>query len=83
MANAIRIKGYWRDNPKSPNVVSELLKNLREKSTSFRFTIKDAKGGDVVLSDEQILAITVEGAPEDLGLPFQITLPLAREVAVK
>ena len=83
MANAIRIKGYWLDNPKSQNVVSELLKNLREKSTSFRFTIKDAKGGDIVLSDEQILAITVEGAPEDLGLPFQITLPLAREVAVK
>jgi type IV pilus assembly protein PilM len=81
--NAVRIKGYWRDNPKSQNVVSELLKNLREKSTSFRFTIKDAKGADIALSDEQILAITVEGAPEDLGMPFQITLPLAREVAIK
>jgi type IV pilus assembly protein PilM len=81
--NAVRIKGYWRDNPKSQNVVSELLKNLREKSTSFRFTIKDAKGADIALSDEQILAITVEGEPEDLGMPFQITLPLAREVAIK
>lgn len=81
--NAVRIKGYWRDNPKSQNVVSELLKNLREKSTSFRFTIKDAKGADIALSDEQILAITVEGAPEDLGMPFQITLPLAREIAIK
>ena len=82
-ANAIRIKGYWRDNPKNQNVVSELLKNLREKSTSFRFTTKDPKGADIALSDEQILSITVEGASEDLGLPFQITLPLAREVAVK
>jgi hypothetical protein len=60
-----------------------LLKNLREKSTGFRFTVKDAKGADIVLSDEQILAITVEGEPEEVGLPFQITLPLAREVAIK
>jgi type IV pilus assembly protein PilM len=84
--NAIRIKGYWRDNPKSQNVVSELLKNLREKSTSFRFATKnpkDPKGADIVLSDEQILAITVQGPSEDLGLPFQITLPLAREIAIK
>lgn len=82
-ANAVRIKGYWRENPKSQNVVSELLKNLREKSQSFRFTTKDAKGANVTLSDEQILAITVEGKPGDLGLPFEITLPLAREVNVK
>ena len=40
-ANAIRIKGFWRENPKSQNVVSELLKTLREKSTSFRFNIPD------------------------------------------
>ncbi len=82
-ANAVRIKGFWRENPKSQNVVSELLKNLREKSQSFRFTTKDAKGANVTLSDEQILAITVEGKPGDLGLPFEITLPLAREVNVK
>jgi hypothetical protein len=81
--NAIRIKGYWRDNPKSQNVVSELLKNLREKSTSFRFATKDPKGADILLSDEQILAITVQGPSEDLGFPFQITLPLAREIAIK
>lgn len=82
-ANAVRIKGFWRENPKSQNLVSELLKNLREKSTGFRFTVKDAKGADVALSDEQIMAITVEGEPGDLGLPFQITLPLAREISIK
>jgi hypothetical protein len=82
-ANAIRIQGFWRENPKSQNLVSELLKNLREKSTGFRFTVKDAKGADVALSDEQIMAITVEGEPGDLGLPFQITLPLAREISIK
>jgi hypothetical protein len=81
-ANAVRIRGLWRENPKSQNVVSELLKNLREKSTNFKFTVKDAKG-NVTLSDEQILSITVEGKPGDLGLPFEITLPLAREVAIK
>ena len=82
-ANAVRIKGFWRENPKSQNVVSELLKNLRDKSSSFRFTVKDAKGADVVLSDEQILDITVTGKAGDLGLEFEITLPLAREVAIK
>jgi type IV pilus assembly protein PilM len=82
-ANAVRIKGFWRENPRSQNIVSELLKNLREKSTGFRFTVKGVKGEDVVLRDEQILDITVTGKPGELGLPFEITLPLAREVAVK
>ncbi|MGA0853872.1 MAG: Amuc_1101 family PilM-like pilus complex protein [Luteolibacter sp.] len=81
--NAVRIKGYWLANPKSQNLVSDLLKNLREKSSSFRFTVKDAKGAETTLSDEQILAITVEGEPGDLGMPFQVTLPLAREIAIK
>lgn len=82
-ANAIRIKGFWRENPKSQNVVSELLKNLREKSTGFRFKMKDAKGAEIVLNDDQILNNTVVGKAGELGLPFEITLPLAREVAIK
>lgn len=82
-ANAVRIKGFWRATPKSQNVVSELLKNLREKSTFFRFKVKDAKGVETDLSDDRILDITVAGEPGELGLPFEITLPLAREVAVK
>jgi type IV pilus assembly protein PilM len=82
-ANAIRIRGFWRENPKSQNVVSERLKNLRDQSTHFRFTLKNAKGVSVVLSDEQILSITSSGKPDDLGLPFEITLPLAREVAIQ
>ena len=81
--NAVRIKGFWRETPKSQNVVSELLKNLRDHSTSFRFKVKDAKGAEVPLRDDQILAITVAGKAGDLGLPFEITLPLAKEVAIK
>ncbi len=82
-ANAVRIKGFWRETPKSQNVVSELLKNLRDKSTGFRFKVKDAKGVEIVLSDDRIMDITVAGKAGDLGLPFEITLPLAREVATK
>ncbi len=81
-ANAVRIKGFWRTST-SQNVVSELLKNLREKSSTFRFQVKDAKGVDVNLSDDRILDITVAGKAGELGLPFEITLPLAREVAIK
>ena len=82
-ANAVRIKGFWRETVKSQNVVSELLKNLRDKSTGFRFKVKDAKGAEIVLNDDQILNITVAGKAGELGLPFEITLPLAREAAVK
>ena len=82
-ANGLRIRGFWRDTPKKQNVVSELLKNLREKSSSFKFVIKDDKGGEVRLTDDRILDITVAGKPGELGLPFEITLPLAQEVAIK
>ncbi len=82
-ANAVHIKGFWRETPKSQNVVSELLKNLRDKSSSFRFTYKDEKGADVVLTDDRLLDITVTGKPGELGLPFEITLPLSREIAIK
>lgn len=83
MANAIRIRGYWRETPKSQNVVSELLKNLKDKSTSFRFKAKDAKGAEVDLGVDQYYAITVTGKPGDFGLPFEIVLPLARNVSIK
>ncbi len=81
-ANAVRIRGFWRTKA-SQNVVSELLKNLRDKSTSFSFKTKDAKGQETVIPDDKILDITVAGAPGELGLPFEITLPLAREIEVK
>jgi len=80
--NAIRIKGFWRTSTSS-NVVSDLLKNLREKSTTFRFKVKDAKGAEVILVDEKIMDITAIGKPGELGAPFEITLPLAREVSIK
>lgn len=89
-ANAIRIKGFWRENPKSQNVVSELLKSLKEKSTSFKFTIPDPKDPRKTLdlvSDQnlgKILVISAVAAkPGELAQPFEITLPLEREVTIK
>jgi type IV pilus assembly protein PilM len=81
--NAVRIKGFWRENPLSQNVVSVLLKKLRENSTSFRFKVKGPNGAEIELRDEDILDITVTGKAGELGQPFVITLPLAREVAIK
>ena len=63
--------------------MSELLKTLREKSSSFKFTVKNASGEDVLLTEDKLLDITVDGQPGELGLPFEITLPLAREVLIK
>ncbi len=82
-ANAVRIRGFWRNKSASPNVVSDLLKNLRDNSTTFSFLIKDAKGNETNLTDSQILNITSVASGDELGLPFDITLPLKREVAVK
>ena len=82
-ANAILIKGFWRENSQSQNVVSERLKRLRENTKTFNFNVKDAKGIDTVLSDEKILKISAVGAEGDLGFPFELTLPLARPVKVK
>jgi len=81
--NAVRIRGFWRETPKGQNIVSELLKNLKDKSASFRFTAKDDKGADVDLNVAQYFAITVSAKPGDLGLPFEIVLPLTQEVLIK
>ena len=89
-ANAIHIQGFWRENPKSQNLVSELLKQLSEKSVSFKFTIPDPKNPSqsINLVDDQnlskIMTITsVSAKSGDLAQPFEITLPLAREVIIK
>ena len=83
-ANAIRIKGIWLvGNPRSHNVVSQLLDNLRKNSTHFRFAVNGPDGKEVPLRDEQILDITVSGEADELGQPFEITLPLARKIVVK
>jgi len=81
-ANAILVKGYWRENPRSQNAVSDLLKRLRENSTSFSFSRKDGKGE---LSDEQILKSISSGANSEgnLAYPFELILPLSRPVTVK
>lgn len=89
-ANAIRIKGFWRENPKSQNLVSELLKRLRDNSVAFKFTIpnpKDPKKSINLVDDQnlgKIMTITsVTAKSGDLAQPFEITLPLAREVVIK
>jgi hypothetical protein len=84
-ANAILIKGYWRNNNQTQNIVSNRLKRLREKSTSFRFSAKASNGKEIPLSDEQIILKLASSADEegDLAFPFEITLPLAHPVAVR
>ncbi len=88
--NAIRIKGFWRANDKSQDLVLERLKILKEKSSHFNFTAQDPTNPKLTvdLLDGQnltkIFTITsVAGKAGELGLPFEITLPLAREVAIK
>lgn len=89
-ANAVRIKGFWRENAKSQNVVYELLKALRDKTTVFRLSVPDPSNPSktINLGEDQNLGkiLTISSVPEkpgDLGMSFEITLPLSREVIVK
>lgn len=83
-ANAVKISGFWRENPDNQNVVSKLLKTLKEKPGSFTFQVPGPDGKPIPLKDEQILKVklaSTEGG--DLAFPFEIILPLAREVRIK
>ncbi len=90
--DAIRIKGFWRDNPRSQNVVSDLLKQLQEKSVNFNFLVEvpaEKNQTKVVnlVSDQYLSKImaraTDPAQPEDLAQSFEIVLPLARKLAIK
>lgn len=94
-ANAVRIKGFWRENPRSGNIVYDLLKKLRANPQHFRFDamtvpVADAKGvvkgkAELVeLKDEQIVK-QLESAPvaSDFAAPFELIIPLSREVPIK
>lgn len=85
VANAIALKGFWRENPRSQNAVSDLLKNLRENSQSFSFSAKAPNGQMVPLNDEKIITRNATSGDEegDLAFPFEIILPLARPVSVR
>jgi len=85
LAQAILIKGFWRENPRSQNIVSDLIKRLRENTTVFRFTSKEANGKETTITDEQLYNSIASSANEkgDLAFPFEITLPLARFFSVK
>ena len=84
MVNAVRIRGFWRENPDSQNVVSKLLKRLRDKPGSFSFSAVGPNHKPVQLKDEQILKVSLPAAEgTELAFPFSITLPLAREVRIK
>ena len=75
---------YKRQNPDSQNVVSKLLKRLRDKPGSFSFSAVGPNHKPVQLKDEQILKVSLPAAEgTELAFPFSITLPLAREVRIK
>ena len=87
MANAVRIKGLWRQNSANQNAVNNLIKKLRDSNSGhLRFNIKGADGKDVALKDEQIVKIlqaTTDENKENYAWPFEIIIPLSRPVAAK
>lgn len=91
-ANAIRIKGFWRPgegNPRGSNVIYDLLKKLRENPQHLKFTAtapagQGGRAEEKTLEDSQLVK-QVESAPaeEDFAAPFEVIIPLAREVPIK
>jgi type IV pilus assembly protein PilM len=82
-ANAIRIRGFWRDNPLGQNVVTVLLDRLRENPDNFSFSVQPERGEPVILRDEQLINRLDVRAEGDLAYQFEITLPLSRPVAIR
>ncbi|MGB6222561.1 Amuc_1101 family PilM-like pilus complex protein [Haloferula sp.] len=83
VANAVRIKGFWRDNPRKSNVVYDLLNKLRENAganSHYRFTV-EREGKQVPLEDKQLVP-RLDAAPEEgqFAASFEIILPLSTEV---
>ena len=87
-ADAIRIRGFWRENTRGSNIVYDLLKRLRANPQHFDFealsTPEKGKPEMVTLKDEQIVK-QLESAPaeESFASPFELILPLSREVSTK
>jgi len=83
--NAVRITGYWRENPRGQNVVSEIVREIRERSTMFRFSTTDSRGKETPLDEQEIITELQSVAQNegDLANRFQIILPLAREIAIR
>lgn len=81
--NAVRIHGFWRESKDSDhNIVTTLLKKLKEQPGVFTFSVTGRDGKPVALKDEEILKVTLAKADSgDFAFPFDITLPLARPVS--
>jgi type IV pilus assembly protein PilM len=86
VANAIRIKGFWRENPASQNAVSTLIKNLRQSNSEyFSFTVMGADKKMQELKDEQIIKLLKSTSDSDgeYAWPFELVIPLARPIDIK
>lgn len=84
-ANALCIRGLWRENPKSQNLVNELLQRLKDSnSPHFSFKAKNpADGKEVELFDTLIKVRQINADNGEFALPFEIVIPLSREVIIK
>lgn len=84
-ANALRVRGLWRENPQSQDIVSALVKKLKDgNSTHFKFKAVGPDGKEVDIPDDKILiSVTPVAVEGEFALPFEIVLPLAREVIIK
>ncbi len=87
-ANAVRIKGFWLENPSNQNIVYNLLRKLKENAASggshYKFTTTNQDGEEVEL-EEGVLAPKVEAdpEPEEYAAAFELMIPLSREVPIK
>lgn len=86
--NAIRIKGFWRKNPQSQNAVYNLIEKLRANaeggSSHFSFAASNEDGETVVLEEKDVVA-AIQAAPgaDEFAAPFELLLPLSREVPIR
>ncbi len=84
--NAIRIKGMWRSNAEKQNVVNKLLTSLQSSNSPlFRFSVTNKDATVTEYPKERILLKlqSAKNEEEEYAWPFEIVLPLAREIPSK
>jgi type IV pilus assembly protein PilM len=85
-ANAVLIRGLLRSSERNQRVVTDMVEQLRKNSSCFSFSTTDKKGKATPITNDVTIGTpgNVAGKkPEELAVPFLLTLPLARDVAAK
>ena len=79
---AIRLRGFWLDNPDNQNVVHKLVANIQENidggQSHFTFTVGEGKEARQLEKSEIAPILEADPVEGEFAAPFELVLPLAK-----